>query len=123
MPNRLLLHYGYDGLLTETRIQVLEQAGYEVVSAGSGREALRLLGDHAVALVIVCHSVPPEETEQVLPEMKRLSPLTPILIIHLGGLTDLERRHADGFVDGLRGPDHLLARIANFAADTTAAAN
>jgi DNA-binding response OmpR family regulator len=121
----ILLHFGYDGLLSEARAQVLEQAGYEVVLAYSGAEALEVLRKRSVQLVLVCHSVPPEETQPVLAEMKRIRPDTPIVVVHVGGLTRPERRYADGFVDGLRGPDHLLARISSFltVADTGAAAS
>ncbi len=121
----ILLHFGYDGLLSEARAVVLEQAGYEVVIAHSGKEALTVLRNRSVELVLVCHSVPSEEARSVLAEMKQLRPHVPIVMVHVGGLTQPERRYADGFVDGLRGPDHLLARISSFlsAADTGAAAS
>jgi DNA-binding response OmpR family regulator len=122
--SHILLHFGYDGLLSEARALVLEQAGYEVVIAYSGKEAFKVLRNRSVALILVCHSVPPDEAATVLEEMKRLRPLVPIVMVHVGGLSQTERRYADGFVDGLRGPDHLLARISNFvAADTSAAAS
>lgn len=124
-PPCILLHFGHDGLLSEARAQVLEQAGYEVVVAYSGPDAFRVLRNRSVALVLVCHSVPPEEAQSVLAEVKRLRPRVPIVVVHVGGLTEPERRYADGFVDGLRGPDHLLARISTFLgiADTSAAAS
>lgn len=126
MPaSSVLLHFGYDGLLSEARAIVLEQAGYEVVITHSGKEALTVLRNRSVALVLVCHSIPPEEAREVLAEMKRLRPLVPIVAVHVGGLAQPERRYADGFVDGLRGPDHLLARVNTFlsAADTTSVAS
>ncbi len=121
----VLLHFGYDGLLSEARAVVLEQAGYEVVLAHSGNDALRVIKSRSVDLVLVCHSVPPEEAQPVLAEIRRLRPRVPILAVHVGGLTQPERRYADGFVDGLRGPDHLLARISTFlsTADSSAAAS
>lgn len=121
----VLLHFGYDGLLSEARALVLEQAGYEVVITYSQSEALRALRSRSVALVLVCHSIPPCEAAPVLAEMKRVRPRVPIVVVHVGGLTQPGRRDADGFVDGLRGPDHLLARVSTFlnVADTGAAAS
>lgn len=121
----VLLHFGHDGLLSETRALVLEEAGYEVVLAHSGKDALTVLRNRSVAVVLVCHSVPPDEAQAVLAEMKRLRPQVPIVVVHVGGLTQPERRYADGFVDGLRGPDHLLARISTFlgVADSSVAAS
>ncbi len=121
----VLLHFGYDSLLSEARAVVLEQAGYEVVIAHSRKEALTVLRNRSIGLVLICHSVPPEEAHTVMAERTRLRPHIPIVAVHVGGLTQPERRCADGFVDGLRGPDHLLARISSFlsAADTGAAAS
>ncbi len=123
--HRMILHYGNDALLTEARIRVLEDAGYEVVKADTANAAFRALRTCAVDLVLVCHSVGAEELEAAVAEMKRLKGHVPVLVIHVGGLVRPQRARADGFIDGLRGPEHLLAQVANFVAqtDSTAAAS
>lgn len=120
----LVLHFGNDPLLTEARVLVLEDAGYEVVTAESQAAVLRLLKTRRVSLVIACHSVPPDELESTVRQMKQLKPTVPIIVVHVGRLLQPQRSVANGFVDGLRGPEHLLSQIAAFITrNNTAAAS
>jgi CheY-like chemotaxis protein len=125
MPGRhVVLHFGNDPLLTEARVLVLEDAGYEVVAAETQAGALRLLKSRRVSLVVACHSIPPEELEAAVRQMKQLKPGLPVIVVHVGRLLPPQRSVADGFVDGLRGPEHLLAQIASFVSrNGTAAAS
>jgi CheY-like chemotaxis protein len=120
-----VLHFGNDPLLTEARVLVLEDAGYEVVAAETQAGALRLLKSRRVSLVVACHSIPPEELEAAVRQMKQLKPGLPVIVVHVGRLLPPQRSVADGFVDGLRGPEHLLAQIASFVSrnSSTAAAS
>jgi DNA-binding response OmpR family regulator len=111
----LLLHFGNDALLAEARVLVLEDAGYDVVSAETQSGALRLLRARPVSLVIACHTVPPGELEATVRQMKQLKPRVPVIVVHVGGVLEPQRSVADGFVDGLRGPAHLLAQVASFS--------
>jgi hypothetical protein len=52
---RTVLHFGYDTLLTEARVRVLEDAGYRVLDADSVAVAQRSCRTHAVDLLIICH--------------------------------------------------------------------
>ena len=108
----LILHFGNDSLLSEARIRILEDAGYKVVSATTKASALRLLRTRCIGLVIMCHSVPPGEVESTAKEIRKLKARVPLILVHLGGLVRALQSVADGFVDGLRGPDHLLAQVA-----------
>ncbi len=110
--NRLLVHFGTDALLTEARVQVLEDAGYEVIAVGTQRALMQALRSRPVSAIVACHSVPPEELDNAIREVKRLKPRVPIIVVHVGGLVQPQRTLADGFVDGLRGPEHLLSQIA-----------
>ncbi len=114
--SRLLLHYGTDSLLTEARVRVLEDAGYDVLVVATARAAVHATRSRAVVAVVACHSVPPDELEAVVREIKQLKPRVPIIVIHVGGLIQPHRSLADGFVDGLRGADHLLSQIASLIA-------
>jgi DNA-binding response OmpR family regulator len=123
MPiSRLILHFGTDALLSEARAQVLEDAGYEVLTVDTHNAALRVLRTRAVLAVIVCHSVPPDELEAALAMIKNLKPHVPIMVVHVGGLVRPHRSLADGFVDGLRGPEHLLSQVAAFITRSKATA-
>jgi DNA-binding response OmpR family regulator len=114
----LVLHYGHDELLSDARIAVLEDAGYEVLSADSQAEALRALRGRRVNLVIACHSVPADELESVVQQMRAYKKGVPILVVHVGGLTP-HRTLADACVDGLRGPQHLLSQVASWSGRPT----
>ena len=122
---RLLLHFGIDALLTDARARVLEDAGYEVVIAETRSAALRILRSRAVNLVLACHSVPPNELEAAVREIRRLKQRVPVVVVHVGGLIRPQRSLADGFVDGLRGPEHLLSQVAAYVTrgNTAAAAS
>jgi DNA-binding NtrC family response regulator len=123
MPtHRQVLHFGNDPLLTDARIQVLEDAGYQVISADRPALVLRLLRTRRVDVIIVCHSVPPDELEAAVCNVKQLKPRLPVVVIHLGRLVGPQRTMADGFIDGLRGPEHLLSQVAAFTHRTTTAA-
>jgi DNA-binding NtrC family response regulator len=121
----MILHYGNDALLTEARARVLEDAGYEVVTAETQQAALRLLKTKPITVVVACHSIPPDELEATVREIKRANPRLPVIIVHVGGLIRPQRSLADGFIDGLRGPEHLLSQVAAFitSSTTTAAAS
>jgi len=54
--------------------------------------------------------------------MKLLKPHVPVVVVHVGGLIQPQRSLADGFIDGLRGPEHLLSRVAACIAGPTATA-
>jgi CheY-like chemotaxis protein len=109
---KLILHFGYDKLLAEARGIILEDSGYEVVAAHTGAAAIQVLRARRVSLLIACHSVPPDELARVLQQMKQLQPRVPIVVVHVGGLIQPQRSVADGFIDGLRGPEHLLSQVA-----------
>ena len=48
-----------DELLSEARIMVLEDGGYDVIAVDLPAAALRVLRTKPIRLVVVCHSVPP----------------------------------------------------------------
>jgi DNA-binding response OmpR family regulator len=114
----LVLHYGSDELLSEARVAVLEDAGYEVVSADTPAAVLRTLRARRVSLVIACHSIPADELESVVHQVRQYKPRVPILVVHVGGLINPQRAMADACVDGLRGPQHLLSQVASWAGRT-----
>jgi DNA-binding response OmpR family regulator len=122
VTGRLLVHFGIDALLAEARARVLEEAGYEVIVTETRRGALRILRGRSVDLVLACHSVPPDELEGALREIRRLKPPVPVVVVHVGGLVRPQRSLADGFVDGLRGPEHLLSQVAAILARSGTAA-
>lgn len=65
MSQTLVLSIGFDLALLDIRNQVLQSAGYIVVSAMSAEEAIHLFRDGDFDLVILCHSLPIEHCERL----------------------------------------------------------
>ena len=65
MSQTLVLSIGFDLALLDIRNQVLQSAGYIVVSAMSAEEAIHLFRDGDFDLVILCHSLPREHCERL----------------------------------------------------------
>ena len=72
--------------LTARRL-LLSIAGYTVLTASSGKAALKLFGCNHLDLVITDHLLPDLTGAELASEMKRLKPAVPIVL--LTGLVDL----------------------------------
>ena len=64
---------------------ILEHAGYDVRTAQSGAEALRLLDERPVDLVVCDLFMPGLSGLEVIPEIRRRRPDLPVLVV-TGGL-------------------------------------
>ena len=96
---------------------ILQGAGYDVITASSGRIGLRLLGRYPVRLVILDYSMPQMNGEAVAREIRRSHPHVPILM--LSGQLDIPKRVAsavDAFVAKGDPPAVLLGRLTALAA-------
>ncbi len=98
------------------RAAVLRYAGYAVLEASSAEEALPLLADRHVDLVISDYLLPGTTGTQVAASMKQIRPHVPILI--LSGLIDVPEgmEFADRFLSKLEAPPVLLATVAELLA-------
>ena len=65
----------------EVRKVVLQRQGYDVLTATSGREALKLFAANAVTAVILDYSMPEMNGAEVAAELKRLNPKIKILLL------------------------------------------
>jgi CheY-like chemotaxis protein len=104
------------------RAAVLQLAGYTVFAASTAEEAVQILADRHIDLVISDHLLRGTTGTQVAESMKRIRPDVPILI--LSGLIDPPEgmEYADCFLSKLEPPPVLLATIANLLAQREAAA-
>lgn len=105
------------------RAAVLRHAGYTVLSATSAEEALQILADEPVDVVISDHLLRGTTGTQVAVSMKQIRPNTPILI--LSGLTEAPEgmEYADVFLSKLEPPPVLLATVARLLARENTASN
>ena len=88
---------------------VLETAGYNVITAGSGRIGLRLLQSHPVHFVILDYRMPEMDGEAVAREIRRTHPGLPIIM--LSGQIGVSKRASsavDAFVAKGQPPAVLL---------------
>ena len=93
---------------------ILSRAGYKVLTATCGEDALELFQQNHIDLVISDHLLPGRTGCQVAEEMKQLKPRVPVIL--LSGLPEPPEgiEHADLFiVKGMTAPDFLalIARL------------
>ncbi|HEY4090388.1 MAG TPA: response regulator [Luteibacter sp.] len=69
-----------DDLVRDTTVEMLEDLGYDVVTARSGAEALRLLVDHPVDVVVTDHAMPHMTGAQLAMQLRDRSPSLPVII-------------------------------------------
>jgi DNA-binding response OmpR family regulator len=60
---------------------ILEDFGYKVLTASSGREGLEVFESNAIGAVILDYQMPEMNGERVAAEMKRTNPRIPILML------------------------------------------
>jgi len=113
---KLVLCIDDDRKTLHARRFVLEAAGYDVVTASSGRTGLRLLERRAVQLVILDYRMPEMNGEAVAREIRRTHPHVPILM--LSGQIDVPKRASsavDAFVAKGQAPAVLLGHLTALA--------
>lgn len=91
---------------------VLERAGYEVVTAGSGKEALEIVSSRAVDLVLSDLLMPGMSGAELAKEIKTQHPEMPVVLISGVNEIPAEASIADAFVSKVAGPDALRREIA-----------
>lgn len=78
-----VLSLGYDPTLMPIRTMLMKQAGYHVVEAYSCPQALAEIARDSIDLVVICHSVPTDELEPLIAEVKSIWPDLPVLCLTL----------------------------------------
>lgn len=91
---------------------LLANAGYQVLTAPSGEEGLRLFLENPVELVIADHFLSDKSGSEIAAEMKELKPEVPILIVSAASEPPSGLEFSDGFLSKGEGPDALLETIA-----------
>jgi CheY-like chemotaxis protein len=90
---------------------VLEKAGYEVVTAGSGRKALEILQSQSVHLVLSDLLMPGMTGTELARQVKQLYPKIPVVLV--SGVNEIppEAAYADLFISKVEGPVRLCENI------------
>jgi len=91
---------------------VLQKAGYEVLTASSGKEALEIVASHKVDLVLSDHLMPGMHGTELAQQLKAQHPKLPVVLI--SGVNELPAGSAiaNAFVSKIEGPDALCKEVA-----------
>ena len=84
-----ILSVSYDATLLRTRQMLLERAGYEVVSTQNLTEALEKCRSTAYDLVIMGHSIPRSDKQDIIRALRQHCP-APVLALLRGGEAPLK---------------------------------
>jgi CheY-like chemotaxis protein len=91
---------------------VLQKAGYEVLTAGSAKEALELTASRSVDLVLSDHLMPGMNGTELAQQIKAQHPNLPVILI--SGVNELPTGStiANAFVSKIEGPQALCKEVA-----------
>ena len=105
-PNALIL-----------RKLVLQKAGYEVITASSGKQALELAESRTIDLLLSDQLMPGMTGAQLAKEMKIIAPKARIILI--SGVNEMpsDASIADAFLSKVEGPDALCNTVASALAN------
>ena len=81
MHHTVILAVGCDPVLSDTRSQLLRNAGYIVVSTISLRKAIACFLEGDFDLVLLCHSIPVQGRERMAQLMREHASRTPIVTV------------------------------------------
>ena len=77
----VIVVYGHDQSLLDTRTWVLEGAGYQVTQASQFSELEQTAGEQTVALVLMCHTLTEQECEETRRSLQEHQPAIRRLLI------------------------------------------
>jgi two-component system KDP operon response regulator KdpE len=88
---------------------MLEAAGYEVVAATTGHEAIRLLATSHIDGVLLEYDLPDATGSSIRTEMKRVRPDLPVLLFSgVGTQTPFLLRFFDAYLRNCERPDEVF---------------
>ena len=90
VPSRLILCVDDDVVGLRVRRTLLEHAGYTVLAAHNGNEALTLFENQPIEAVVLDYFMPGMNGPEVAARMRQIKPRVPILLLsaHLGLLEE-----------------------------------
>jgi CheY-like chemotaxis protein len=104
-----------------TRQTILQNAGYEVLSAADGEQALHFFALHDVDLVLLDFLMPGMDGGLIAQTMKQHKPLVPVIIVSASPVEEDGLTCVDCFIRKGQGPAFLLDKIKQLLAPLPAA--
>jgi DNA-binding NtrC family response regulator len=110
MDQPVILIFGRDSTLLETRGWILERTGALILSAASLLETEQIAAQYSISLLVICHSVSQEDCEHLLTAINQIQPNVKKLLMtantSLGPLGQEERT-----LSAFAGPAALLDTV------------
>jgi len=104
-----------------TRQKLLQNAGYEVLSAADGEQALHFFTAHNVDLVLLDYLLPGMDGGVIAQAMKLQKPLVPVIIVSASPVEEQNLTCVDCFIRKGQGPALLLETISQLLLPRSAA--
>ena len=106
MAHSFILAVSHDPMILETRTSVMQSAGYHVEAVQSVSKAFDRFRNEQFDLVVLCHSIPPRERDQLTVAIRASGARTPVLTV--SPFSDIQ-----GFADAVveSSPKKLLEGI------------
>lgn len=111
---RLILSVDDEPAILITRQKILQAAGYDVLNAANGEQALHLLSNQPVDLVLLDYVMPGLDGGTVAQLMKRCKQSVPIVLVSASPVLEENATCVDCRIDKGQGPVLLLETIAQF---------
>ena len=123
MPSPVILCVDDEDIPRTLRVMVLAKQGYTVLPAVSAAQALELLDQHHVDLVLTDQMMPGLVGTELAKILRAARPQLPIVIV--SGVNEIpdDAIFADRFVSKVEGPQALFRNIAEVLADYRSAAS
>jgi CheY-like chemotaxis protein len=110
MSERVVLVVEDDFFQKRQMVRVLVEEGYDVLEASDGLEAIRILGDRKIHLVVTDLRMPCLDGISLLKYIKIFFPLIPV-IVATGFPEELEELRPDALLCKPFGSDELMAWV------------
>jgi DNA-binding response OmpR family regulator len=110
-----ILVYGNDPMLVTTRRLILEKAGYHALATTEFSDAMLVLMNQEIDVLIVCQSLRDEERQGILETAHALKPDIKCVILRFSG-HDVSGKDAE-IIEGLEGPNALLMAVGKIIAN------
>ena len=108
---RLILSVDDEPAILVSRQLILENEGYQVLSATDGEQALRMFAGQPVDLVLLDYVMPGMDGGAVAKEIKNHNPQVPIVLVTASPVEEQTLGCVDCFITKGEGPALLLVKI------------
>jgi CheY-like chemotaxis protein len=92
---------------------ILQKQGYQVVTAASGAEALEVLSQANISLVLSDQMMPGMTGTELTKSVKAMRPAMPVILISGVNEVPEDASYADRFISKVGGPELLFKAVAD----------